>query len=487
MTLFEPLDINGMVIPNRIMVPAMVTRLAGEDGFVNQAITDRYVRYAEGEVGLIVIEAMAVHHAKAGPLLRISDNEYIPGLADVVRRIHGASASKVVPQIIHFMKASRSGWRQTIDTLSLKDIDLIVEQFGDAVARAREAGFDGAELHSAHAYTLSSFLSRANRRRDEYGGDTIEGRLRLIGRVMENIRRKVGADFPVCIRIVSDEYIKDGYTIDDSKLIALRLAQLGFDYISLSVGGKFEDAIHKPGEVLYPYTGYSGDRCMPGDWFPAMLHTHLAREIRSFVRSKGYRVPIAVAGKISEPADAQSVIADGSADIVAMARALLADPYWPRKVRTGDSDRVIRCDYCNVCKQLDATHHDVICYLWPKGAKQAPKDEPGASVPKWGEDRGGLSVGLKDGEALLRWSKPEGAVVHYDVYRTDDDGEVRIIDGVKTTRCTDSSILGGVRYRYYVRACDATGGSSAPSSSVVVEPLLPRRHDAGNVDATTAA
>ena len=474
MKLFEPLDINGMVIPNRIMVPAMVTRLAGEDGFVNQDITDRYVRYAEGEVGLIVIEAMAVHHSKSGPLLRISDDKYIAGLADLARRIHGASGSKVVPQIIHFMKVARSGWRQTVDTLSLADIDLIVEQFGDAVARAREAGFDGAELHSAHAYTLSSFLSRANKRRDDYGGHTLEGRLRLVGRVMENVRRKVGADFPVCIRIVADEYIKDGYTIDDSKLIALRLAQLGFDYISLSVGGKFEDAIHKEGEVPYPYTGYSGDRCMPGNWFPPMLHAHLGREIRSFVRSKGYQVPIAVAGKISEPADAERVLAEGSADIVAMARALLADPYWPKKVRGGQDGRIIRCDYCNVCKQLDGTHHDVICYLWPKGAKQAPRDEPGGNAPQWGDDRGGLSVALKEGEAHLRWSRPAGAVVHYDVYRTDDDGDVRVADGVKTTRWTDSSILGGVRYRYYVRACDATGGVSSPSNSVPVEPPLPR-------------
>src|ERR1035441_4352251 len=100
------------------MVPAMVTRLSGEDGLVNKDISDRYVRYAQGGAGLIVIEAMAVHTAKSGPLLRISDDQFVPGLADLARRIHDASDSKVVPQIIHFMKVAKSGWRQTIDMLS---------------------------------------------------------------------------------------------------------------------------------------------------------------------------------------------------------------------------------------------------------------------------------------------------------------------------------------------------------------------------------
>jgi len=189
MKAFEPLNIAGMALSNRIMVPAMVTRLSGDDGFVNQNIIDRYVRYAQGGIGLIVIEAMAVHHVKSGPLLRISDDKFVPGLTDLARRIHDTSDSKVVPQIIHFLKVAKSGWRQTIDMLSRDDIDRIVEEFGDAVARAREVGFDGAELHSAHAYTLSSFLSRTNPRQDDYG-DTLEGRLRLISRIMQDVRRK---------------------------------------------------------------------------------------------------------------------------------------------------------------------------------------------------------------------------------------------------------------------------------------------------------
>ena len=169
MLLFTPFGINGMKIPNRLVLTAMVTRLSGEDGFVNQDIRDRYMRFAKGEVGLIVLEAMAVHYAKSGPLLRLSGDEYIPGLADLAKAIHDSSPSKVVPQIIHFLKVARSGWRQKIKDLSKDDIRFIMESYGAAAGRARQAGYDGVELHMAHAYTLSSFLSLRNARNDEYG------------------------------------------------------------------------------------------------------------------------------------------------------------------------------------------------------------------------------------------------------------------------------------------------------------------------------
>lgn len=472
MKLFEPLSIKSMTAPNRVMVPAMVTRLAPEEGFVNDEISDRYVRYAQGGAGIIVVEAMAVHHSKAGPLLRISDDEFIPGLRGMVKRVHDASDSMIVPQIIHFMKISKSGWRQTVDMLSVEDVELIIEQFGDAVRRAREAGFDGAELHSAHAYTLASFLSRCNPRKDDFGGDTLEGRLHLIGRVMENVRSKVGHDFPVGIRFLADEYIKDGYTVSDAKLIGLRLAQLGFDYLSLSVGGKFEDALHTPGHVVYPYTGYSGDRCMPGDWYPMGLHVELAAQVKQFINEKGYNTPVAAAGKISDPTLAERAVAEGKLDIVAIARGLLADPDWCHKVKAGQSDRLIRCDYCNVCKHLDGTHNKVICFLWPKGSLQAPADDLNVQAPQWGADKGGLEVTLDKGRATLRWSKAAGAA-RYDVYRADDDGEVFVADATKVTRWVDESILGGRRYRYYVRACSATGQASVPSNTVTADPALP--------------
>ena len=472
MKLFEPLNVGGFRIANRVMVPAMVTRLSGEDGLVNRDIVDRYVRYAQGGPGLIVIEAMAVHHAKSGPLLRISDDQFVPGLADLAQRIHDTSDSKVVPQIIHFMKVAKSGWRQTVDMLSLADIDRIVEEFGDAVARAREARFDGAELHAAHAYTLSSFLSRANPRKDEYGGDTLEGRLRLIERIFDNIRRKAGADFPVGVRFLADEFIKDGYTVSDARLIGLRLAQLGAAYLSLSVGGKFEDAVHLPGQVPYPYTGYSGDRCMPGDWYPPMPHVQFSAEVKAFIKSYGYDTPVATAGKISNPDDAERLVAGGAVDIIGIARGLLADPDWPRKVRQGQRDRIVKCDYCNVCKHLDGTHMRVICALWPQGALQAPPDDHSAAAPSWESNGANLTVAVGDGKATLKWNKAAGAA-RYDVCRTDPLGNDQVIDAVKVTRWEDHNLLAGMSYRYHVRIYGSAGQGGASSNTVTVMLPLP--------------
>jgi len=404
MKLLEPITINGMKVPNRVMVPAMVTRLSGEDGFVSKEISDRYVRYAQGEVGLIVVEAMAIHGSNAGPLLRISDDKFIPGLKEMVRKIHDASDSKVVPQIIHFLKIARSGWRQTVDMLTLEDIERIIQQFGEAAARAREAGFDGIELHNAHAYTLASFVSRVNGRTDEYGGTTLENRLRLIGRVMDSVRRYVGRDFPVGIRYLSDEFIRGGYTVEDAKLIGLRMAQLGADYLSLSVGGKFEDAVHTPGHVLHGYSGYSGERCMPGASFPDALHVPYAAEIKAFIAAKGFDVPVIAAGKLSDPATAEAVLAAGKVDMVAIARGLLADPDWVKKLRLGQLDRIVKCDYCNVCKQLDGAHMPVTCFLWPKGAMQAPADHgPVVQPPAWPESGAGLAIKTEGGSVALKW------------------------------------------------------------------------------------
>ncbi len=472
MKLFEPLKIGGMTIANRIMVPAMVTHLCKEDGVVTRDSIDRYARYAAGGAGLIVVEAMAIHQVKSGPLLRISDDKYIPGLRELAQTVHATSDSRIVPQIIHFLKVARSGWRQTADMLSLADIDQIVEQFGDAVRRAREAGFDGAELHSAHAYTLSSFLSRANPRTDEYGGESLEGRLRLIGRVIENVRRKAGRDFPLGVRFNLEEFIKNGYTVVDSKRIAIRLAELGVDYISLSAGGKFEDAVHTAGQVLYPYNGYSGDRCMPGDWLPRALHASIAAEVKAHLLAQGHRVPVAVAGKLDAPKDAERVLAQGMADIVGIARGLLADPDWPIKLRRGEADRIVQCDYCNVCKALDGTHRTVICSLWPQGSIQAPKSDPAVKPPQWARAEASLAAVAKESRVELKWPKAPGAVT-YQVYRAEEQGEPEMIDAVKVAFWTDRSVLGRHSYRYFVRPCAATGIAGTRSNTVTVQVPAP--------------
>tara|TARA_B100001939_G_scaffold258404_1_gene225291 strand:- start:972 stop:2429 length:1458 start_codon:yes stop_codon:yes gene_type:complete len=468
--ILSPLTINGMTLPNRTVVPAMVTRLSGEDGYVNQDIIDRYVRFAEGRVGLIVVEAMAIHHSKSGPLLRLSDDKFIPGHRDLVQQVHDTSDSKIVPQIIHFMKVARSGWRQTIDMLEEDDIKKIIADFGAAAARAREAGYDGIELHSAHAYTLSSFLSRHNKRRDRYDGRTLEGRLRMIGDVVAEVRRQVGHDYPVGVRFLADEMIKDGYTLEDSRLIALRMAQLGLDYISLSVGGKFEDAIKKEGQPPYPYTGYSGERCMPGANFPKLPHYQYASSIKKFINEKGYNVPIISVGKINDPADANWLLREGHADLIGMARQLLADPDWPKKVTENRQDDIVKCVYCNVCKQLDENFKEVTCFLWPKHHKQAPADDPAAQAPAWTGEAPVLEASYDNGTVHLKWRRPDtGQAAGYDVYRS-EGGEVKIIEAMKGHKYADKLVLEGLEYQYFIRAYDSSGKASKPSNTVTIRP-----------------
>lgn len=468
--LFEPLPLRSATLPNRIVVTAMVTRLSGEDGLVNSDIIGRYVRFAKGEPGLIVVEAMGVHDYKSGPLLRLSDDRFIAGHRELVRRVHDVSPGKIFPQIIHFLKIARSGWRQTIHDLSKEEIRTIVRQYGEAAARARQAGYDGVELHMAHAYTLSSFLSARNVRPDEYGGP-LDNRMRAMSEVLTRVRSSVGEDFPVGVRFDGEECITQGYGLMESREIALRMAALGADYVSISAGGKFEDAVKKSGQPLYPYTGYSGDRCMPPATYHDASNAYLAEGIRSFLRSRGFSTPILASGKIREPQLAEQVLARGAADAIGLARAVLADPDWPRKAREGREDRLIRCLCINVCKALDENFKKVRCYFWPKNALWAPesRDETG---PAW-SPAARLRAEVRKGAIVLSWdaARDDEGVYGYDIYRSVNSGPFEHLwatRGDMKTHYEDSMAAGGATYSYLVRAYDFAGHRSPDSNVVTV-------------------
>jgi hypothetical protein len=195
--------------------------------------------------------------------------------------------------------------------------------------------------------------------------------------------------------------------------------------------------------------------------------------VKSFLLSRGQQIPLAVAGKLSEPADAERVLQEGSADMVAIARGLLADPYWPAKVKAGQLDRIVQCDYCNVCKTMDGTHRAVICALWPKNTLQAPaRDAPGAT-PRWTNGGAHLSATLKGARVVLSWRKAAGAE-YYDVYRADEGaGGPQLVDAVKATLWTDDGVLGGRTYRYTVRPRDASGRGGPASDPLSVKSPLP--------------
>jgi hypothetical protein len=289
---------------------------------------------------------------------------------------------------------------------------------------------------------------------------------------MASVRRKAGADFPVGVRFNVEEFIKSGYTVQDSKRIAVRLAELGADYLSLSAGGKFEDAEHVPGQVLYPYSGYSGDRCMPGEWLPRALHAPLAAEVKAHLLENGHATPLAVAGKLSDPDDAERVVASGMADFVGIARGLLADPDWPIKVERGERERIVHCDYCNVCKALDGSHGTVVCSLWPKGDIQAPAYDAGATAPGWSDADAGLTARMTDSRVELHWSKAKDAS-YYEVYRAEGSGSPQMMDALKVTLWRDNAVLGGRSYRYFVRPYAASGRPGQRSGTVSLEVPAP--------------
>jgi 2,4-dienoyl-CoA reductase-like NADH-dependent reductase (Old Yellow Enzyme family) len=463
--LFRPAEIRGMRLANRIVLPAMVTRLSGEDGHVNGDVRDRYLRHARGEPGLMVLEAMGVHGAKSGPLLRASEDRFVPGLRELVAECHRISPTKVAAQIIHFLKISRSGWRQKVQDLDRQGIAGVVDAYGDAAARVRDAGFDAVELHMAHAYTLSSFLSRMNTRSDEFGGSPIETRLRVPSLVLERVRARVGPDFPVGIRFDGEEAIKDGYSVGDAVLMAVRFARLGADYLSISAGGKFEDAVHVKGEPLYPYTGYSGDRCMPSAGYPDGLNVYLADGIRKGLRERGLGAPVVTTGKIRTPELAEAVLRDGRADLVGMARQLLADPDWPRKVREGRGDTVVPCVYNNVCKALDERFHRVRCTLWRKRDLHAPEAPRDRTPPAW-PPGAALEATEQRGRVRLEWTAAadDTEVYGYMVLRSEEDGPWIHIDSARGVahRFDDTGALGGTRYRYRIVAYDLAGNRSSP-------------------------
>ena len=284
------------------------------------------------------------------------------------------------------------GYRERVDDLHLPHVAglprVLPGLFADAAERARRAGFDGVELHYAHAYTMASFLSRTNDRDDGYGGDRA-GRLRLPLEVYAAVRERVGGDWPVGCRFLGDEVVAGGSRVEDACAYGSAFARAGMDFLSVSKGGKFDDAKQpRVGEAAYPYTGPSGHECMPtvriddprepGARGPFGRNLSLAAAIRAAVRADGHATPVVGAGGIATFELAEAALARGDCDFVGAARQSLADPDWWRKVERGRGAEVRRCLFTNYCEGLDQRHKQVTCQLWDRD-REAP-DPDGASA-----------------------------------------------------------------------------------------------------------
>jgi len=456
--LYSPLTLaSGLSLHERSWVPAMVPWRATEDGFVTPDVLEWYGRFADGEPGVIVVEATGIRDVPSGPLLRIGHDRFLPGLTSLVETVHRRSRgrTRVLIQIIDFLRIRKrpqkerylggflevtdahrknlaeqlgdDAWREATEgdvrarLLALDDetLDTVLDRretealrygfrervtdvqfphirelpralpglFGDAAARAREAGFDGVELHFAHAYTMASFLSALNTRSDGYGGPR-EDRVRLPLEVFAAARDRVGAAYTLGCRFLCDDIIEGGTRVDDAGYFGVAFARAGMDFLSLSTGGKFEDAKQpKPGDVAYPYTGPSGYECMPtalsDERGPFARQVPKQAQIRAAVRAAGFSTPTVVAGGISTFDQAEGILERGEADLIGAARQSLADPDWFLKLRLGRGEEVRRCIYSNYCEGLDQKHKQVTCQLWDREAM----DEPGLPLASDGRRR----------------------------------------------------------------------------------------------------
>jgi 2,4-dienoyl-CoA reductase-like NADH-dependent reductase (Old Yellow Enzyme family) len=427
---FTPISRGPLVLSERTWVPAMVPWRASEDGYVTEEVLEWYRRFARGRPGAIVVEATGVRDVASGPLLRIGDDRFLPGLRELVEVVREASEgyTRLFIQLIDFQLIRRRpprekyfaqyleitdrhrqslggsdqdirerlsnlredeldelltereleslefGYRERVTDLHLAHVRALPETlpgiFAAAGARARKVGFDGVELHYAHAYTMASFLSALNDRSDGYGGSRAN-RVRLPLEVYRAVRQEVGSDWVVGCRFLSDECIRGGSTVEDAAYYAKEFALAGMDFLSLSRGGKFEDAKQpRVGWSAYPYTGPSGYECMPtvrsDKRGPFGRNVTATAAIRRQVREAGVETPVVLCGGVGSFEQAEAILACEQADIVASARQTLADPDWFLKVRSGFGQDVRRCVFTNYCEGLDQVHKQVTCKLWDR-------------------------------------------------------------------------------------------------------------------------
>lgn len=391
MKLFSPIKIGTLEVRNRIVMPSMVTHFAHDNGCTSERMIRYYEERAKGGVGLIIVETTGVERSgKCLPLLHmIDDDRCISGLKRLTEAIkrHG---SKAAIQLMHGgVKASAkfsqmqpvgpSLWPDYPDemgvaprALTIEEIHDMARAFGEAAIRAKKAGFDAIELHCAHSYLIDQFMSpRFNHRTDMYGG-SIEKRARFACEAIESIRQNVGEDYPISCRISGDEGVEGGIKLEDAQENAKLLVNAGANCIHVSVGIS-ENSVSTP-PMSFPYGCF----------------LHLSEGIK-----KAVGVPVIGVGKINMPEFAEQALNEGKADLVAMGRALIADPYLPLKTEEGRFNDIVPCIYCNQgCITRMFNGLDITCLVNPAVGKENEFEFESASIPKKVLVVGGGPAGL---------------------------------------------------------------------------------------------
>lgn len=341
--LFSPIKIRGLELKNRVVFPAMGTKMATEDKFVTQQLIDYHVARAVGGCGLNFTEVCSVY-APASPkkFLSIAEDKYIPGLKRLADAIHEAGGKTGVqlwlgglavasdPEAMLIIPSDMpvAGTEYTMPGASIETIKASIKAFGDAAKRAVEAGFDTVEFHAAHNYVPHSFLSPYfNKRTDEYGG-SLENRARFLLECIKAIRENIPEDMPLFMRVgAHDDYLEGGLSIEDVIEFCKMAKEAGVDILDVSRGNFSSAAIKYEVPPIDLPRGFNVDNA--------------AR-----IKKETGMLTVAV-GRINDPAQAEEILESNKADMVVMGRAQLADPEFCNKAMEGKVDSIVSCIGCN--------------------------------------------------------------------------------------------------------------------------------------------
>ncbi|MFZ7944841.1 MULTISPECIES: NAD(P)/FAD-dependent oxidoreductase [Bacillaceae] len=343
--LFTPGKIGKLEIENRIVKASTGTGLGNRDGTVSERQIRHYKELASGGVGLLIAEYVFIDNDASKTAfcqLGISDNEYIAGLSWLASTIHDQGV-KVGIQLAHCGRqrmlgippvkaASRIPWPEQYETtgmmpeeLTIEEMKQIVKDYGAAAKRAKTAGFDCIEIHAAHGYLITNFLSQlTNKRTDLYGG-SLENRMRFLTEVVKSVKEEVGDDYPVILRVNGTDYEPGGFRMEESIQVCKRAEQLGIDALHVS-GGDHTTMHYQVSPMSIPKG--------PNVW--------AAESIKQEVS-----IPVIASGSITTPEFAEEILSQGKGDFVSLARPLLADPHFPLKAKEGRPEDIIPCIRCN--------------------------------------------------------------------------------------------------------------------------------------------
>ncbi|MHC4682325.1 MAG: oxidoreductase, partial [Planctomycetota bacterium] len=356
-TLFSPIRIGSMTVPNRVvMVPTDISS-ANADGSVNERVVTYHEEIAKGGCGFIIVGATTPDKTTGRPTvtcLAADEDPLIPGLAHLAEAIHRHGA-KCAVQIQHpgrqaawpsknlmsasdhvldvpgsagheIIYAESIAQGKSIRAMTVEEIYDLIEKFGEAAWRVQQAGFDSVELHGAHGYLIAQFMSPlVNKRNDRFGGSFM-GRMRFTMEIVTRIQMKCGRDFPIGIRYSGDEWIEGGRTLDETVEVAKLMEGMGLAYVDISAG-----IFESPGAVMDPM------------YYPEGWNTYTAEEVKKHVK-----IPVITSHSLRNPDYCEKILAEGKTDMVGMCRQLIADPYWANKARAGKKEDIRRCISCLV-------------------------------------------------------------------------------------------------------------------------------------------